>query len=53
MDIAICGLEGEIAALGDTLVDLGLVAGGRGTFSLFSSCYGRWSGCTTEELSGE
>ena len=30
------GLEGEIAGLGDTLVDLGLVTGGVGEFSLFS-----------------
>ena len=36
-DASIAGLEGEIAALGDTLVNLGLVTGGVGTYSLFSS----------------
>ena len=36
-DASIATLEGEIATLGETLVDLGLVTGGIGTFSLFSS----------------
>ena len=36
-EASLTGLEGEIAALGDTLVDLGLVTGGVGGFSLFSS----------------
>ena len=36
-EASLTGLEGEIAALGDTLVDLGLVTGGVGTYSLFSS----------------
>ena len=36
-DASIATLEGEIAALSETLVDLGLVTGGVGAFSLFSS----------------
>ena len=35
-ETSLAGLEGEMAALGDTLVDLGLVTGGVSEFSLFS-----------------
>ena len=33
-EASLSGLEGEIAALGETLVDLGLVTGGVGAYSL-------------------
>ena len=36
-ETSLAGLEGEIAGLSDMLVDLGLVTGGVGTYSLFSS----------------
>ena len=36
-EASLTGLEGEIAGLSDMLVDLGLVTGGVGTYSLFSS----------------